>query len=109
MAIARLRVGLDANILIAGVRLPRWPYEVMRAAMGGLFDLVLPEQVVIEARRHLNHPAQLAALEAFLSGAAYEQLAMPPRERVWANRDLCAARRMFPSLWPCLRAAWTSL
>ncbi len=82
MAIARLQVGLDANVLIAGMRLPRWPYEVMRAAMGGLFDLVLPEQVVIEARRHLNHPAQLAALEAFLSGAAYEELAMPPRERV---------------------------
>lgn len=96
MADARLRVGLDANVLIAGVRLPRWPYEVMRAAIGGSFDLVLPEQVVIEARRHLNHPAQPAALDAFLAGAAYEELAMPSRERVWANRDLVRSEKDVP-------------
>jgi predicted nucleic acid-binding protein len=96
MAEDRLRVGLDANVLIAGVRLPRWPYEVMRAAIGGSFDLVLPEQVVIEARRHLSHPAQLAALEAFLKGAAYEELAMPPGRLVWANRDLVRSERDVP-------------
>ena len=96
MANVRLRVGLDANILIAGVRLPRWPHEVMRAAILGSFDLVLPEQVVIEARRHLNQPGQLAALEAFLMGSAYEGLAMPPRERVWENRDLVRSERDVP-------------
>ncbi len=64
--------------------------------MGGSFDLVLPEQVVIEARRHLKHPAQLAALEAFLRGAAYEELAIPSRERVWANRDLVRSEKDVP-------------
>ena len=92
----RLRVGLDANVLIAGVLLPRWPYEVMRAAIGGSFDLVLPEQVIIEARRHLHHPAQLAALEAFLTGATYEEFAMPPRGRVQANRDLVRSEKDVP-------------
>ena len=44
-----LRVALDANVLIAGVRLPRWPFEVMRAATRGLFDLVLPERRLLGA------------------------------------------------------------
>jgi predicted nucleic acid-binding protein len=67
MARPRLRVALDANVLIAGVLLPRWPYGVMRAALRGLFDVVLPEQVVTEARRHLPHPAQQAALDSSLT------------------------------------------
>ena len=49
----------------------------MRAATRGLFDLVLPEQVVVEARRHLPLPAQQAALDAFLVGSRYEELPMP--------------------------------
>lgn len=96
MAEARLRVGLDANVLIAGVRLPRWPHEVMRAAMRGPFDVVLPEQVVIEAQRHLNHPAQVAALEAFLTGSAYKALAMPSPERVLENSDLVRSEKDVP-------------
>lgn len=91
-----LRVALDANVLIAGVRLPRWPFEVMRAAMRGLFDLVLPEQVLIEARRHLPHPAQQAALHAFLVGSGYEELEMPSEEQVMVNLDLVRSARDVP-------------
>lgn len=91
-----LRVALDANVLIAGVRLPRWPFEVMRAATRGLFDLALPEQVLIEARRHLPHPAQQAALDAFLTGSGYEELQMPPSERVAANLDLVRSAKDVP-------------
>lgn len=96
MAQDRLRVGLDANVLIAGVRLPRWPHEVMRAALQGLFDLVLPEQVVTEARRHLGHPAQLAALQAFLTRAVYEELVMPPAELVAQHRNLVRSQKDVP-------------
>jgi predicted nucleic acid-binding protein len=92
----KLRVGIDANILIAGVRLPRWPYEVMRAAIRGSFELVLPEQVIIEARRHLNHPARLAALEAFLAGSGYEELPMPPSRLVHRNHDLVRSEKDVP-------------
>lgn len=91
-----LRVALDANVLIAGVRLPRWPFEVMRAATRGLFDLVLPEQVVVEARRHLPHHAQQAALDAFLVGSRYEELPMPIGERVTANLDLVRSAKDVP-------------
>jgi predicted nucleic acid-binding protein len=96
MAQPRLRVALDANVLIAGVLLPRWPYEVMRAALQGLFDVVLPEQVVTEARRHLPHPAQQAALDSFLTGSAYEELAMPSWEQVQANLDLVRSEKDVP-------------
>lgn len=91
-----LRVALDANVLIAGVRLPRWPFEVMRAATRGLFDLVLPEQVVVEARRHLPHHAQQAALDAFLVGSRYEKLPMPIGERIAANLDLVRSAKDVP-------------
>ncbi len=96
MARSRLRVGLDANVLIAGVRLPRWPHEAMRAALRGSFDLVLPEQIVIEAQRHLSHPSQLAVLQAFLTGSAFEAFAMPPSDRVRQNRDLVRSEKDVP-------------
>jgi predicted nucleic acid-binding protein len=96
MAEGRLRVAIDANILIAGVRLPRWPYEVMRPAIRGSFDLVLPEQVITEAQRHLSHPDQLTALQVFLSGTAYEQLPMPDRGRVIENLDLVRSAKDVP-------------
>ena len=96
MANRRLRVGLDANVLIAGVRLPRWPYEIMRAAIKGPFDLVLPEQVIIEARRHLRHPARIAALEAFLAGSGYEELPMPSAKLVRRNHDLVRSKKDIP-------------
>jgi predicted nucleic acid-binding protein len=91
----RLRVALDANVLIAGIVLPRWPYEVMRAAILGSFDLVLPEQVIVEARRHLN-AEQTAALEAFLAGASYEELAMPSAAVVRRNSDLVRSDKDVP-------------
>lgn len=91
-----LRVGLDANILIAGTRLPRWPYEVMRAALLGVFALALPEQVIAEVRRHLDHPAQRAALDAFLIGSGYTELAMPSVEMVQQNLDMVRSAKDVP-------------
>ena len=96
MAQPRLRVALDANILIAGIWSPRWPYEVMRSALQGLFSVVLPEQIVTEARRHLTHPAQDAAFDSFLRASAYEELAMPSRQQVMANLDLVRSEKGVP-------------
>jgi predicted nucleic acid-binding protein len=83
-----IRLGLDANVLIAGVRLPRWPHEVLRASLTERFVVALPAQVVAEARRHLAHPGHRAALDRFLTGVAYRELPMPAPELVRANRDL---------------------
>ena len=92
----RLRVALDANVLVAGTRLPRWPYEVMQAGIGGYFDVVLPEQVVAEARRHTDIPGQADALESFLANVRYEELPTPSLEAVLANLDLVRSRKDVP-------------
>src|SRR5690349_16937947 len=88
MAEPRLRVAVDANVIVAGVRWPRWPHEVLRSAFLNVFDLVLVEQVIEEARRHLTEPAHRAALEYFLGSVTYEQTPMPSVEDVRANHDL---------------------
>jgi predicted nucleic acid-binding protein len=92
----RLRVALDANVLIAGVRLPRWPYEVMRAAVAGHFDVVLPEQVIEEARRNLKVPAWAELLDYFLDASRYEEVAMPPAHIVRRNHELVRSEKDVP-------------
>jgi predicted nucleic acid-binding protein len=96
MAEHRLRVALDANVLIAGILLPRWPHEVMRAALARTFDLVLPEQVVVEARRHLPRPEQQAALDYFLANSACEIVPRPPPPAVSRHHDLVRSAKDVP-------------
>jgi predicted nucleic acid-binding protein len=96
MAQRRLRVALDANVLVAGMRWPRWPYEVMQAALAGYFDLVLPEQVIAEARRHAESPAQADALEFFLTSSDYRELPMPPLDAVSRDVDLVRSEKDVP-------------
>ena len=96
MEASRLRVALDANVLIAGVRLPRWPYEVLRAALNGYFELVLPAQVIEEARRHLPLPPQAAALTAFLEGSQPEIRPMPALDEVRAQLTLVRSVKDIP-------------
>jgi predicted nucleic acid-binding protein len=95
MARRRLRVALDANVLVAGIQLPRWPHEVIRAAIGGHFDLVLPRQVIEEARRHLD-TTRLDALEFALSQSNYEQVPMPSPDLVGRNGDLVRSSKDVP-------------
>src|SRR3972149_4910803 len=97
MAQRRLRVALDANVLIAGIRLPRWPQEVMRAALAGYFDVALPEQVIAEARRHLETPAQAEVLNFFLASSGYEELPMPPVDLVRSEKDVPIALTLLAS------------
>src|SRR3989304_2263291 len=96
MAQRRLRVALDANVLIAGIRLPRWPHEVMRAALAGYIHVALPEQVIAEARRHLETPAQAEVLNFFLASLGYEELPMPPADLVRQQSDLVRSEKDVP-------------
>lgn len=93
MAQRRLRVALDANVLIAGIRLPRWPHEVMRASLGGFFDLGLPAQVIVEASRHLATPTQAEALRFFLESSHHQELPMPSSADVRRNLDLIRSEK----------------
>jgi predicted nucleic acid-binding protein len=88
MVAARLRVAFDANILIAGIRVPRWPHAVMLAVLNDEFELALPQQVLVEARRNLPHPDQVAVLERYLVVVRYEQLPAPPDEAIQRNLHL---------------------
>jgi predicted nucleic acid-binding protein len=95
MAAPRLRVALDANVLVAGTMLPRWPHEVLRAALARHFDLVLPEQVLEEARRHLNDDER-AALGYFLEQTPHELVGMPAPEEVAAATGLVRSEKDVP-------------
>lgn len=96
MVEGKRRVGLDANLLIAGIRSPRWPYEVMQAAMAEQFTPILPEQVIAEARRHLAIPSQAEALNHFLVSSRYQEAPMPPRDAVLQNVGLVRSEKDVP-------------
>jgi putative PIN family toxin of toxin-antitoxin system len=86
----KLRVMVDANILIAGSVWPRWPYEVLQYALRGDFQLVLSEYILQQARTHIrrrfpNHEVQF---DRFLQACEYELVADPTREQVAQNLDL---------------------
>lgn len=104
MAQPRLRVALDANVLIAGILLPRWPHEVMRAALGGFFDLLLPAQVIEEAERHLTQAAQTAAFRFFLDRSRHEDLPMPSASDVLRNLDMVRSAKDVPIALALLKA-----
>ncbi|MBI2760610.1 MAG: hypothetical protein HYX51_04190 [Chloroflexi bacterium] len=88
MASDKPRVSIDANVIIAGIGWPRWSFEVLNAIRGDAVDLVLLEQTVAEARRHLPNPTALAALDRFLSTARHEFVTRPASELIEEHRDL---------------------
>ncbi len=87
---SKLRVMVDANILVAGSVWPRWPYELLRHALKGDFQLVLNQYVVEEARRTLSKrfPAHIEKFERFLEVSQYELTDPPAKEQVLAHQNL---------------------
>lgn len=83
----KLRVMVDANILIAGTGWPRFPYEVLQHAVQGDFILVLSALVIEEARLHIQRliPEMAEGFEVFLRESDYEEVAAPTAEQVTAN------------------------
>ncbi len=96
MAAHRLRVAFDANVIIAGIRLPRWPHEVMRATLTDTFDLILPEQVIVEARRHLPLPSHAVELDRFLFESGCRIVPMPPPDLVAQHHDSVRSEKDVP-------------
>ena len=86
----KLRILVDANVLVAGTGWPRWPYAVLQHALAGDFQLVLSSYVVDEARRNLQRidPAALPDFESFLYLSEYEQIANPSQEMIAAHQEL---------------------
>jgi predicted nucleic acid-binding protein len=102
-----LRVMVDANVLVAGMGWPRWPYAVLQHAVAGDFQLVLSPYIVEEAQRHLGRivPAALLRLETFLQLSACEVVADPPPEIVAANRQLVRDAKDVPVALAAIQAA----
>lgn len=86
-----LRVMVDANVLIAGVVWPRWPYEVMRHAVQGDFQLLLSPYVIAQAKRRIaaRFPDYVVAFNAFLDSSGYEPIGDPSKKQLDENRNLC--------------------
>jgi predicted nucleic acid-binding protein len=85
-----LRVAVDANVLIAGVVFPRWPYEVLQHALKGDFTLVLSPIVVREATRRirLQFPGFEQDFEQLLEALSYEEAPLPTEEEIAGNPQL---------------------
>jgi predicted nucleic acid-binding protein len=86
----KLRVFVDANILVSGNVWPRWPYEVLQHALRGDYQLVLNSYVIEEARRTLlaRFPKEIGQFDAFLAACNYETVAVPTAEAVRAHAAL---------------------
>lgn len=87
---AKLRIMLETNVVFAGVIWPRFPYEVLRHAVQGDYQLVLPEYVLYETRKTIKKFGSRATkrLEDFLTASQYELAADPSNEELQTNERL---------------------
>jgi predicted nucleic acid-binding protein len=102
----RLRVFLDANILIRGITLPRFPYEVLRHATMGDFVPVFSPMVLDSARLYVQKlfPEYQSALEMLLVLLDYEMAPDPPPEEVSAHAGLVRDAKDIPVALAAIRA-----
>jgi hypothetical protein len=65
----RLRVFVNANILIRGITFPRYPFEIPRPAARHTMVLVVSPSVLADARRYLTllFPEHLPTSDGFLA------------------------------------------
>lgn len=66
----RLRVFVDANVLIRGITFPRYPYEILRLAAQHKIILVISPSVLADARYYLTtlFPDHLSKLDGGARG-----------------------------------------
>jgi putative PIN family toxin of toxin-antitoxin system len=83
----KLRVMVDANVLVAGNAWARWAYEVLQHAVKGDYQLVLSAEIVQEARASITKLGQQYAerLEDMLSTCDYEEAGAVTAEEIASN------------------------
>lgn len=101
-----LRVMVDANVLVAGLVWPRWPYALLQHAVASDFQLVLSPYIIEEARRHLARiaPVALPDLEEFLRTSEYEAVPDPTFDVVAARSALVRDPKDIPVAVAALQA-----
>jgi predicted nucleic acid-binding protein len=102
----RLRVFLDANILIRGITLPRFPYEVLRHAAKGDFFPIFSPMVLDSARWYVQElfPEHREALGALLDLLDYELVPDPAPDDVAAHADLVRDAKDIPVALAAIQA-----
>lgn len=102
----KLRVFLDANILIRGVTLPRFPYEVLRHAAKGDFIPVFSPMVLDSARLYVRElfPDYQEALEVLLALLKHELVPDPSPEEVAAHANLMRDEKDIPVALAAIQA-----
>jgi predicted nucleic acid-binding protein len=87
---AKLRVMVDANVLVAGIAWPRFSYGVLQHAAQGDFRLALSPWIIQEAAQAIARiaPARQALLENLLAKTGYEETAAPSNEEIQAASGL---------------------
>jgi predicted nucleic acid-binding protein len=85
-----LRVMVDATVLFAGTRWPRWSYEVLRHALRGDIQLVLSPLVIKQARRNLveKFPEYVESFAAWLALVSFEEVADPTGTAIVEDQTL---------------------
>lgn len=81
----KLRVMLDANVLLAGTGWPRFPYEVLRHALKGDYVAVVSNEIVEDARKYIQAAIGLNAVarfDQFLIDANVEVVEDPTAEQL---------------------------
>jgi predicted nucleic acid-binding protein len=86
----KLRVMVDANVLLAGHGWARWSFEVLRHTVAEDYQLVFSADVIDEVRKHISRrfPHLLERLEAFLTDVQYELVASPSEDEVKQHSGL---------------------
>jgi len=94
----KLRVFLDANVLIRGVTLPRFPYEVLWHAARRDFVPVFFPLVLASARLYVRElfPKHVEDLELLLASLPGEIVPNPAPEDVAAHSDLVRDAKDIP-------------
>lgn len=102
----KLRVFLDANILIRGITLPRFPYEVLRHAAKGDFIPVFSPMVLDSARLYVRElfPDYQEALEVLLALLSHELVPDPSPEEVAAHANLMRDAKDIPVALAAIQA-----
>ena len=100
------RVFLDANILIRGITLPRFPYEVLRHAAREDFHAVFSPMVLDSARLYIQtlFPDYQDALETLLTLLHHELVPDPPRDEVAEHEDLVRDAKDIPVALAAIQA-----
>ncbi len=100
------RVFLDANILIRGITLPRFPYEVLRHAAVGDFVPVFSSMVLDSARLYVHtlFPDYQQSLEILLALLDYQLAPDPPPEEVATHAGLVRDAKDVPVALAAIRA-----